>query len=81
MIERQGKRPSKLNDRYVESHFRCMPHTRTDADKQARRAEKKASTTTFSTERKKQLDSHKKLVSNGRAADMAAGTRGVISLS
>ena len=79
-IERQGKRPSKLSDRYV-SHFHCMPHTRTDADKQARRAEKKASTTTFSTERKKQLDSHKKLVSNGRAADMAAGARGVISLS
>jgi protein LTV1 len=48
---------------------------------QARRAEKKASTATFSTERKKQLDSHKKLVSNGRAADKAAGTKGVISLS
>lgn len=48
---------------------------------QARRAEKKAHTATFSTERKKQLDSHRKMVSNGRAADMSVGSRGVISLS
>ena len=48
---------------------------------QSRRAEKKASTATFSTERKKQLDTHKKMVSGGKAADMAVGSRGVISLS
>ncbi|KAK8849693.1 hypothetical protein IAR55_005028 [Kwoniella newhampshirensis] len=50
------------------------------AERQARRAEKKSHKETFSTERKKQLASHKKLVSNGRAADIAVGSRGVVSL-
>ncbi|WVQ95802.1 hypothetical protein IAU59_002901 [Kwoniella sp. CBS 9459] len=51
------------------------------AERSARRAEKKSHKETFSTERKRQLASHKKLVSNGRAADVAVGARGVVSLS
>jgi protein LTV1 len=47
---------------------------------QSRRAEKKAHTATFGEERKKQLASHKKMVAGGRAADIAVGTRGVVSL-
>ncbi|WWD20322.1 hypothetical protein CI109_104798 [Kwoniella shandongensis] len=50
------------------------------SERQARRAEKKSHKETFSTERKRQLASHKKLVSNGRAADVAVGSRGVVSL-
>ncbi|WWC92817.1 uncharacterized protein L201_007776 [Kwoniella dendrophila CBS 6074] len=50
------------------------------AERAARRAEKKSHTETFSTERKRQLASHKKLVSNGRAADVAVGSKGVVSL-
>jgi len=80
--DRKARKASVKAERSVRRiSFSHMSYQMPDADGQARRAEKKASTTTFSTERKKQLDSHKKLVSNGRAADMAAGTRGVISLS
>ncbi|WWC65848.1 uncharacterized protein I303_108470 [Kwoniella dejecticola CBS 10117] len=50
------------------------------AERAARRAEKKSHTETFSTERKRQLASHKKLVSNGRAADVVVGSKGVVSL-
>jgi protein LTV1 len=50
------------------------------ADTQSRRAEKKAHTATFGDERKKQLASQKKMVAGGRAADVAVGTRGVVSL-
>nr|XP_019009337.1 protein LTV1 [Kwoniella pini CBS 10737]OCF48118.1 protein LTV1 [Kwoniella pini CBS 10737] len=50
------------------------------AERAARRAEKKSHTETFLSERKRQLASHKKLVSNGRAADVAVGSKGVVSL-
>lgn len=50
------------------------------AERAARRAEKKSHTATFGEERKKQLASHKKMVGGGRAADVAVGTRGVVSL-
>ena len=47
---------------------------------QARRAEKKAHKATFSDERRKQLASRTKIMANGRAADIAVGQRGVVSL-
>lgn len=46
----------------------------------ARRAEKKSHKETFSTERKRQLKSHNKMVGDGRAADVPAGREGVYSL-
>lgn len=51
------------------------------AERANRRAEKKAHKETFGNERKRQLNSQKKLVSGGRAADMTVGSRGVVSLS
>lgn len=51
------------------------------AERASRRAEKKQHKQTFGDERKRQLASQKKMVSNGRAADMAVGSRGVVSLS
>ncbi|KAK4686821.1 protein LTV1, partial [Tremellales sp. Uapishka_1] len=52
------------------------------AERSARRAEKKAHKQTFGDERKKQLNQHKKLVANGKAADLnVAKGSGVISLS
>lgn len=51
------------------------------AERAGRRAEKKAHTETFGNERKRQLNSQKKMVAGGRAADIAVGSRGVVSLS
>ncbi|OWZ37847.1 protein LTV1 [Cryptococcus neoformans c45] len=50
------------------------------AERSARRAEKKSHKETFSTERKRQLKSHNKMVGDGRAADVPAGREGVFSL-
>lgn len=51
------------------------------AERASRRAEKKSHTETFGNERKRQLNSQKKMVAGGRAADIAVGSRGVVSLS
>jgi hypothetical protein len=52
---------------------------------QARRAEKKSHTQTFGDERKKQLNHHKRMVGDGKAADLSVGagtsSRRVILLS
>ncbi|KAL1405070.1 Protein ltv1 [Vanrija albida] len=45
-----------------------------------RRQEKKKHTETFGAERKRQIASHQKMVGGGRAADVAVGARGVVSL-
>ncbi|TXT04366.1 hypothetical protein VHUM_04133 [Vanrija humicola] len=45
-----------------------------------RRQEKKKHTETFGAERKRQIASHQKMVGGGRAADVAVGSRGVVSL-
>lgn len=55
-------------------------------DRQARRAEKKSHTQTFGDERKKQLQHHKRMVGDGKAADLNVGAgiganRRVVSLS
>ncbi|EAL19573.1 hypothetical protein CNBG2020 [Cryptococcus deneoformans B-3501A] len=50
------------------------------AERSARRAEKKSHKETFSTERKRQLKSHNKMVGDGRAADVPAGREGVFAL-
>lgn len=44
--------------------------------KKARRAEKKSHKETFSTERKRQLKSHNKMVGDGRAADVQLDVKG-----
>ncbi|EIW71508.1 hypothetical protein TREMEDRAFT_27740 [Tremella mesenterica DSM 1558] len=51
------------------------------ADRASRRQEKREHRETFSSERKRQLNAHKRLVGGGKAADLNIVSRGVLSLS
>ncbi|WRT69714.1 uncharacterized protein IL334_006704 [Kwoniella shivajii] len=80
--EREGPKVTVARPKGELSEEKKARKAAVKAERSARRAEKKSHKETFSTERKRQLASHKKLVSNGRAADVAVGaTRGVVSLS
>ncbi|WVF68249.1 hypothetical protein IAT40_003014 [Kwoniella sp. CBS 6097] len=79
--EREGPKVTVARQKGETTEDKKARKAAVKAERSARRAEKKSHKETFSIERKRQLASHKKLVSNGRAADVAVGARGVVSLS
>ena len=58
-----------------------VQRTSRSAHTQARRLEKKAHRDAFTGERRRQIASHKRLVADGRAADLTVVARGVVSLT
>ncbi|ORX37700.1 Low temperature viability protein-domain-containing protein [Kockovaella imperatae] len=79
--EREEPRVTVIRPKGESAEDRRARKAAVKAERSARRAEKKAHTATFSNERRKQLATRTKVMSNGRAADVAVGQRGVVSLS
>jgi protein LTV1 len=74
-----SSRPREL---HTQTRSRRDKHDEANADAQARRQEKKTRQQTFGDERRRQINTHKRMVAGGKAADLSVGVgRGVVSLS